>query len=205
MLHSTLMPTAFSALWPEDGLTYWALPEPQNQLHVHAECGICVFILSTFVKLVWLAHKWCWMFFGLCIFVRSIHYQTFSYLSLLACLKKSEFSFMERLSWNVKKSGLNSRIKISVIEALCKPHDFPSDSEKSVINKEVINTYSRSCTYMISLTPQSGGAGESCEVGIINSIYRQTENLIDEKLAYIAQPVVWSEISRVWISILSLQ
>lgn len=37
--------------------------------------------------------------------------------------------------------------------------------------------------FMNSFTPQNGGGEESCEVGIINPVYRQTEKVIDEKRA----------------------
>lgn len=141
MLHSTLMPSAFSALRPEDGLPCRALPELQKLLCVHAgvwrlclhsshTCEACV-ISSQMVLDVFRSMRLCkeLSLSDMLISVVTSYYKDQIFLF-----------FYGKVFLKCQKSGLNCRITISIIEALCKPHDFPADSKKSVISEEAINT-----------------------------------------------------------------
>lgn len=106
---------------------------PRNCFVSTPECGVCVSILPTFVKLVRLAYKWCWMFFGLCFCVRSIHYPTCSSLSLLACPKRSDVSL---LLWKgflemPKSQDLIAELKLLSLK-LCVSHTISQLSRRSL-------------------------------------------------------------------------
>lgn len=119
-LPSTLIPTSFSALQPEDRVTCWALPEPQRLLHVHPPRVWCLCLHSSYVceaNAIRLDYKWCigilWsMHFGKLHSLSNIHIFILTSLS-----QRSDFfhSFMI-----FSKLWFHCRSKMSIIIALPK-------------------------------------------------------------------------------------